>query len=193
MQPALTIIKDEHRALAAVLRGLQYLVQQVRNSQKAPDFALMKSMLAYIEAFPDKLHHPKEDQYLYRILRERTGEVTQTLNLLEEEHRKETEWLNTLRTTLEAYERQASAFEPFSDAVEFYVAAHFSHMNKEEDVIMPVAEKALTEADWNEIATAFRSNQDPLVGTGTQREFRDLFRRIVNLMPAPMGLGPEQS
>lgn len=192
MQRALTIIKDEHRALAAVLRGFQYLVQQIRNSGKAPDFPLMKSMLTYIETFPDKLHHPKEDEYLYRIMRERSSEVDATLDLLEEEHRQEPEWLGRLRTSLELYERDAAAFDGFADAVEFYVASHFSHMNKEEDVVMPVAEKVLTAEDWKSIDAAFSSNQDPLVGTGTQKEFRELFRRIVNLMPAPMGLGPEQ-
>ena len=192
MQRGLTIIKDEHRALAAVLRGFQYLVQQIGNSGKAPDFPLMKSMLTYIETFPDKLHHPKEDEYLYRIMRERTSEVDATLDLLEEEHRQEPEWLGRLRTSLELYERDAGAFDGFADAVEFYVASHFSHMNKEEDVVMPVAEKVLTAEDWQTIDAAFGSNQDPLVGTGTQKEFRKLFRRIVNLMPAPMGLGPEQ-
>lgn len=122
MQRALTIIKDEHRALAAVLRGFQYLVQQIRNSGKAPDFPLMKSMLNYIEAFPDKLHHPKEDEYLYRIMRERTSEVDATLALLDEEHRREPEWLGKLRTTLELFERDESAFDAFAEAVEIYVA-----------------------------------------------------------------------
>jgi len=192
MQRALTIIKDEHRAMAAVLRGFQYLVQQIRNGQAKPDFKLMKSMLDYIEAFPDKLHHPKEDEYLYRILRERTDEVTATLDLLEHEHQQEPTWLNALRETLENYEQDASGFDAFSEEVERYVASHFSHMNKEEDVIMPVAEQVLTAEDWTSIDAAFRSNEDPIVGAGTQREFRELFRRIVNLMPAPMGLGPEQ-
>jgi len=192
MQRALTIIKDEHRAMAAVLRGLQYLIQQIRNGQAKPDFRLMKSMLDYIEAFPDRLHHPKEDEYLYRILRERTDEVTATLDLLEHEHQQEPAWLASLRATLKAYEQDAAGFEAFSQEVEHYVASHFSHMNKEEDVVMPVAEQVLTAEDWTTIDAAFRSNEDPIVGAGTQREFRELFRRIVNLMPAPMGLGPEQ-
>lgn len=192
MQRALTIIKDEHRALAAVLRGLQFLVQQIRNRQAKPDFKLMKSILDYIEAFPDKLHHPKEDEYLYRILRERTDEVAATLDLIEQEHQQESAWLTALRKALTAYERDATGIDAFSEEVERYVASHFSHMNKEEDVVMPVAERVLTPEDWTTIDAAFSSNDDPIVGAGTQREFRELFRRIVNLMPAPMGLGPEQ-
>lgn len=192
MQRALTIIKDEHRALAAVLRGLQYVVEKIRNGQQKPDFVLLKSMLDYIEAFPDKLHHPKEDEYLYRLLRERDPGAVVTLDLLEEEHRQEPEWLRGLRASLESFEQDESNFGTFAKAVESYVASHFSHMNKEEDVILPLAEKALKPEDWKEIDAAFASNEDPLVGIGTQREFRDLFSHIVNLMPAPYGLGPEQ-
>lgn len=192
MQRALTIIKDEHRALAAVLRGLQYVVEKIRNGQQKPDFLLLKSMLDYIEAFPDKLHHPKEDEYLYRLLRERDPGAVMTLDLLEEEHRQEPEWLRGLRASLEGFEQDESKFGTFAKAVESYVASHFSHMNKEEDVILPLAEKALRPEDWKEIDAAFASNEDPLVGIGTQREFRDLFSHIVNLMPAPYGLGPEQ-
>ena len=56
MTAAITIIKDEHRALAAVLHGLLYLNEQVRNAGQKPDFPLLKAMLDYIVAFPDRLH-----------------------------------------------------------------------------------------------------------------------------------------
>jgi len=69
----------------------------------------------------------------------------------------------------------------------------WAHMRKEEEVILPIAQKALLPSDWVEIDAAFRSNSDPLVGVNTRREFRELFRRVVTLMPAPMGLGPAQA
>lgn len=193
MHTAITVIKDEHRALASVLRGFQYIVEHIRTDQQKPDFPLLHAMLDYIESFPDKLHHPKEDAYLYRILRERNTSVVGTLDLLEEEHKSEPVWLKSLRSTLEAYQADSKRFDAFSKEVETYVNSHFSHMNKEEDIVLPIAETALNDQDWAEIDAAFKSNEDPLVGVGTQKQFRDLFRKIVNLMPAPYGLGPERS
>lgn len=192
MTAAITIIKDEHRALGAVLHGLQYLVGQIRDTGQAPDFALMKSMLDYIVAFPDRLHHPKEDEYVYRVLREREPSTAATLDELQDEHRRGPDFTRTLIDALEAYRRDASAFEAFGKAVSSYAAFEWAHMRKEEEVILPIAQKALQPADWTAIDAAFRSNADPMVGVDTQREFRELFRRVVNLMPAPMGLGPEQ-
>jgi len=192
MTAAITIIKDEHRALGAVLHGLLYLIEQVRGSGQKPDFPLMKSMLDYIVAFPDRLHHPKEDEYLYRVLREREPSAAATLDELQDDHRRGPDVTRTMVDALEAYRRDASAFEAFAQAVSSYADFQWAHMRKEEEVILPIAQKALLPADWTEIDAAFRSNADPLVGVDTQREFRELFRLVVTLMPAPMGLGPER-
>jgi hemerythrin-like domain-containing protein len=192
MTAAITIIKDEHRALGAVLHGLLYLIKQVRSAGQKPDFPLMKSMLDYIVAFPDRLHHPKEDEYVYRVLREREPSAAATLDELQDDHRRGPDVTRTMVDTLEAYRLDASAFEAFAQAVSSYADFQWAHMRKEEDVILPIAQKALLPADWTDIDAAFRSNADPLVGVDTQREFRELFRRVVTLMPAPLGLGPEQ-
>ena len=81
-----TIIRDEHRSLAAVIHGLEYLVRDARDSAKPPSFPLLRAMLHYINAFPEKLHHPKEDAYLFRKLRRARRSSTTTLDELERQH-----------------------------------------------------------------------------------------------------------
>ena len=190
MPNAVTIIKDEHRALASVLSGLKYLIEQTRSAGQSPDFPLLKAMLAYIEAFPDKLHHPKEDEYVYKVLRERDPEVARTLDELLDDHRKGPLATRRMVDTLGAYELNSSEFEAFAQAVADYSEFQYAHMRKEEEAVLPVAERAMRASDWAAIDAAFGSNADPLVGVSTQKEFRELFRAVVNLMPAPMGLGP---
>jgi hypothetical protein len=56
--------------------------------------------------------------------------------------------------------------------------------------VLPLAEKALTAQDWTELDAAFLANRDPLTGHEPEQEYRALFSRIVNLLPAPIGLGP---
>ena len=51
-------------------------------------------------------------------------------------------------------------------------------------MILPAAERHLTEADWVEINAAFAENRDPRFGGDTDAEFRRLFSRIANLVPA---------
>ncbi len=55
--------------------------------------------------------------------------------------------------------------------------------------VLPLAEQVLTEADWAELDQAFLANRDPLTGQEPEQEYRELFSRIVALVPAPIGLG----
>ncbi len=192
MAVALTIIRDEHRALASVLKGLQYLLDPVHSGRQKPDFALMKAILAYIEHFPDRLHHPKEDQYLFPVLRQRDPSVCAALDELERQHHNGPDVIARVAQALRDCEANASQLASLKQAVDDYADFQWSHMRKEEQEILPAAERALLPADWELIDAAFKSNNDPLVGVERQQEFRELFRRVVNLMPAPMGLGPAQ-
>lgn len=56
-------------------------------------------------------------------------------------------------------------------------------MRLETRVILPAAFKHLTPDDWNEISKAFTENGDPRFSADTDEEFRQLFVRILNLVP----------
>ena len=83
---AIHIIEDEHRSLAAVLHGLLYLVREIRDHGMKPPFDVLGAMVYYIDAFPERFHHPKEDGYLFLRLRARCPEARPLLDRLEAEH-----------------------------------------------------------------------------------------------------------
>jgi hypothetical protein len=60
-------------------------------------------------------------------------------------------------------------------------------MRREEQEVLPLAEKTLTGEDWQAIDAAFAANQDPVAGV-RERDMQALFTRIVNLAPEPVGL-----
>ena len=78
----------------------------------------------------------------------------------------------------------------FAAVVEAYVAFERNHMRSEETEAIPLAQQYLTPADWAEIDAAFLDHTDPLLGDAVRDDFLDLFRRIVNLAPPPIGVGP---
>ena len=188
---ALRIIEDEHRSLAAVLHGLLYLVREIRLRGEAPDFELLGAMLHYIDAFPERFHHPKEDAYLFRCLRERDPAAAALLDRLEEEHREGARRIRDLHEALARYQREGEgAFGGFAQQVADYANFHWEHMRAEEQEVLPRARRHLTAADWAEIDAAFADNDDPLLGVSARENYRQLFRKIVNLAPPPLGVGP---
>lgn len=191
LNSALAIIHDEHRSLAAIVHGLKYILREVREKDVAPDFRLIWAMIYYIDAFPEKLHHPKENAYLFAKLRQRTREADPVLDELEKQHTEGSHDIRELEHALGYYEAdKPNGFEVFAAAVEKFSELTWQHMNLEEKVVIPLAKKYLTPEDWVELAEAFGENGDPRFGAEPDHEFRDLFSRIVNLAPPPIGVGP---
>jgi hemerythrin-like domain-containing protein len=190
MPQAIRIIEDEHRSIAAVLHGLRHVTREAARAETCPDFRVLHAMLDYIVAFPEKLHHPKEDRYLFSALRACSLDAGPLLDRLQAEHVRGGELIRELLQALVAYEKGGrSEALAFQQAVETYVDFHWAHMRCEEDVLFPLAERVLTKADWLAIATAFKENDDPLAGVKPKVALPSLFRRILLLTPPPVGLG----
>jgi hemerythrin-like domain-containing protein/nucleotide-binding universal stress UspA family protein len=184
MNAPLAILGDEHRSLAAVLHGLEFVVREAREQRTPPSFVLLRAMLHYIREFPEKLHHPKEDAYLFRKLRERTSEFDATLAELERQHVEGGRMVDELERSIARYEADpAKGLEGFAAAVERFASAQMQHMRLETKVILPAARKHLTADDWAQMGRAFADNGDPRFCVDTDEEFRDLFARILNLAP----------
>lgn len=191
LNSALAIIHDEHRSLAAVVHGLRYLVRETRERNSKPDFRLLWAMIFYLDEFPEKLHHPKENTYLFARLRLRTREADAVVAELERQHLAGAERIRDLELALGYYEAgMPEGLERFSAAVEKFADESVKHMALEESTVLPLVKKYLTTEDWVEIGAAFSENGDPRFDTEADQECRDLFTRIVNLAPPPIGVGP---
>jgi len=187
---ALAVIHQEHAALAAMLRSLPLLLEQTRRNAELPDFPLLRAMLFYVDEFPERLHHPKEDRWLFPVVRERCPELAETLAQLESDHEHGERAIRDLEHALLAFEVLGEPRrEAFELAVKGYVDFYLRHMAVEENLVLPAAQRVFDAADWAAIDAAFAANRDPLTGHEPDADYRPLFSRIVNRAPAPVGLG----
>ena len=190
---AVRLIKEEHRSLSAVIHAIEYLVRKAANTGKAPDFRLLHAMMYYIREFPERLHHPNEDRVLFARIKLRTHEADSAIAELEGEHQRGEAMLAKLTITLSNWEADAAnGARKFADALTGFADFYWKHMEKEEKQVLPVAERALSAEDWHAVHAAFEAHSDPMFGDDTANEFRDLFTRIVQLAPPPIGLGPPE-
>jgi len=189
MKTALNIIRDEHRSISAVLHGLKQLAKAAEDSSVQPEFQVFHAMIYYIDQFPERMHHPKEDQYLFARLAKRAPQALALIDELRAEHVKGATLVRDLERALIGLEVgwQGGA-AAFRSAVDAYAEFHWQHMRKEEHDLFPLAERFLTQDDWREIDAAFAGNSDPIADLREQ-DFDKLFTRIVNLAPAPIGVG----
>src|SRR5512139_2723640 len=115
---AITIIQDEHRAITAVIEGLRHVLAQVRSGAATPDHALLGAMFQYIERFPERLHHPKEDDFLFARLRVRRPESVPLLDELHREHEVGRVRFGELKAKWEAYRADPAALRALAEGVD---------------------------------------------------------------------------
>jgi hemerythrin-like domain-containing protein len=188
MKRAIDIIRGEHRALAAVLSGLSEFTEGVAEGRFEPDNDLLEAMISYVTELPDRVHHPKEDDYLFVALRKRAPEIGPVLDLLQIEHRDGPDHTRSLLKALRRYEiGGVPEFHAFRERVKKFVDEQWHHMATEESKVLPLAAKALTAEDWAEIDAQFAKNDNPWEGPAGV--YKALFTRIVSLAPAPIGVG----
>lgn len=186
----LRILHEEHAALAAMLRSILLLLAQHRREGSLPDFGALRAMLFYVDEFPEKRHHYKETALLFPKLRQRTPLANELLDHLDGDHAQGEQAVRELEHSLLAFEMMGETRrEAFEQAAKRYVDFYLTHMRHEEEEILPLAQKLLTPEDWAELDKAFGANRDPLTGHEPEAEYRALFSRITNAVPAPIGLG----
>ena len=189
MKEAIAILKSEHRSISAVLQALKELGRLAHDATARPRFQVLRSMVRYIDEYPERLHHPKEDQHLFARLAARAPEARPLVEELQAEHQEGARLIRELeRALLFMEEGWPVGAREFRKAADAYAEFHWKHMRKEEQQLLPLAERHLTPEDWQAIDAAFARNRDPIAGMH-ERDFDQLFTRIVNLAPAPVGLG----
>ncbi len=189
MKESLRIIQDEHRSISSVLYALKHLTSIAKDATIKPEFKAFRAMIRYIDEYPERLHHPKEDRFLFARLAAACPEARPLIARLESEHREGARLVRELERALLLFEDACpEGWTDFADMVEEYAQFHWDHMRLEEKELLPLAERYFTPQDWAVVDEGFSSNTDPIAKL-KEKDFQALFTRLVSLAPAPVGLG----
>lgn len=190
MMEAMRIISEEHRSLWRLTVVLDQLKAEMLENGPQPSLTTVEQILEYIDSYIDRMHHPKEDIYLFPKVLLRCPEVKPSIDYLQRQHVDGPRFLERVRERA----RDVAEGKPNSEVEFFQDLDHFithlqDHIRIEEKDVLPMAREHLTPEDWAEVDAPFGRNDDPLFGTNIRAEFADLHARLVLSAPAPIGLG----
>jgi len=180
MPAVIDSIRKEHVNMAKLLTLLdrQFVIF---DSGGSPDYELVSKVVEYLNDWSDRWHHPKEDLVLDK-LRHRDAAAAEAVGDLEAGH----EALEALTDRFQEVIREVLLGEELPRDQVSRLAADFinsqrRHMQGEETVFLPAAERALTTEDWADIAMRIGDPQDPLFGQSVEKRFERLRRDILAL------------
>ena len=190
---AMRILMDEHQSLAAIIHAIRHMIGEIGAGRLQPDHKLLEAMVHYLDAYPEKRHHPKEDEFLFGPLRARTHDADAVLDKLDAEHADAEARIAVLEAAVKAYAQDPKGFEAFKTAFNAYAEFYRTHMMTEEREVLPLIRKHFTAEDWEKANAGFIAD-DPLGGTRAtaragEEDFAQIFSKLVAAAPAPIGLG----
>jgi hemerythrin-like domain-containing protein len=185
------ILVEEHRTLRIVLKILQRLLHEVSQSRLPADFQLLSVVLYYIDDFPERVHHPREDRQLFPLIRRRIARFDPLIERLRTDHAHSAQMLVRIQRDLVHFQAgAANGVSRLSANVAAYAGLLEEHMQAEEQLLLDVRDE-LTEDDWEHLARGFGADRDPLTEDATRHEFRVLRARILTSLPTKMRLEHE--
>lgn len=168
---------QEHAYFNRLLVLLQHEVD-LFHCDANPNYQLMLDIIAYLHEYGDRYHHPREDEAFRRLVKACPDRAL-PIARLQQEHRVIDRAGQHLRELLEqAIEGTVTRRIEIEMAAATYLVYYGNHIAKEEEDILPRAERVLSASDWQPVVDAVPAAPDPLFGSSPPERFHQLRRSI---------------
>jgi len=175
MNPIKELI-TEHEAVRMTLRILNRISEEIDKTAKIPNPEHLKQLFEFFSVFVDKCHHGKEEELLFPAMEavgisRKGGPIGVMLN----EHQQGRDLVAKMKRALSQYLNgdtgAAQKLKGFADA---YIALLNLHIDKENNVLFPMAQQHLLENKLAELKKGFDKIETDKIGTGKHEEFHQM-------------------
>ncbi|MCZ7574067.1 MAG: hemerythrin domain-containing protein [Ardenticatenaceae bacterium] len=204
MQPTDTL-KEEHRAIERMLQVLERVCGRVEDGEEInPDH--LEGMLEFFKVFADKSHHGKEEALLFPAMaeagvpvedgpiapfleehvtgREYVQGMSQTVDRYREsvldEHTVGREYVQGMSEAVAKYRSGGDhqVLSRFAEIANDYIALLTGHIEREDNMLFPIADAHLSEEQQEELEQQFAIVDREEIGTTRQEELLELLNHL---------------
>jgi hemerythrin-like domain-containing protein len=172
-------LKAEHRAIERMLRVLGGVSERLESGDPV-DAAHLAQIVEFIQVFADRCHHGKEEDLLFVAMAE-AGIPTEggPIGVMLREHVSGREYVGTMNHAAKQYVAgNAQAAEAFAAAARGYVELLRQHIAKEDNILYPMADRALSQAKQDELLEEFEVVEQERIGPGRHEAFHKLLEDL---------------
>ncbi len=174
MTQAIEDLRGEHTAILAALQTLGALSRRVEKGQDV-DRRDIHAFVGFLREFADKCHHGKEEGILFpALVKAGIPEKGGPVGVMLSEHVKGRELVKKMEAAFAGSPNPAA----FVEAASLYAALLEAHIAKENEVLFPAAEKALSEPQMAEIFKGFEQHEEKVIGAGRHEELHALLKKL---------------
>jgi hemerythrin-like domain-containing protein len=160
-------LKNEHRVILRMIKILLVASDKLEEGEAvSPD--VFKKAVEFIRVFADRCHHGKEEGELFPAL-ERKGILKHRgpIAVMLMEHEQGRLFVKGLSEAVEKYEKGDEATKnAIVENARGYADLLDQHIYKEDNILYPMGDKLLSEADNRELLEKFERIEKDIIGKG---------------------------
>jgi len=156
-------INAEHKVIAAIMNVLETEVSALESKGEF-DIDLVRLIIRYMEEYPDRFHHPKEE-LLFDAAAARDPEFRERASVIRSQHRALPELTANVKAIIDAIDFGES--RPRADVLKTlraYIDYERSHIVSEAGGLFPDLDDILSPEDWALAEVKVAAMEDPLTG-----------------------------
>jgi hemerythrin-like domain-containing protein len=140
----------------------------------------IERIIDFLKTFADKCHHGKEENALFPALVEAgIPKERGPIGVMLHEHTVGREYIKEISTKTERFKSGTSdALQLIANNLLSYVNLLHTHIQKEENILFPMAEKVLSAQKLNEIYEHFGRIEEEVIGHGVHEQFHELLNKL---------------
>lgn len=180
MSKAIADLMNEHEAILSALQILERMLTGMEKTGSV-NAADVQAFLGFLKEFADKCHHGKEEGLLFPALvaagiPEQGGPVGAMLA----EHSQGRQLIREMEESLS----DGGDLARLRKAAGGYAAVLRNHIQKENMVLFPMAERALKEDQLEKLYEGFEEHEEKVIGHGRHEELHAMLHSLEEKYPA---------
>jgi len=172
-------LRAEHGGILRMMEILQAVRQRMISGEKVTKDHIAH-ILEFLKVFVDRCHHGKEEEFLFPALEEAgIPKEGGPIGVLLQEHQTGRELVGRMNASLDGLGKgDREAESPFKEAAEDYIGLLRQHIDKENNVLFPLADQRLPQERQHRLSEQFDRLERERIGEGRHEAFHELLEDL---------------
>jgi hemerythrin-like domain-containing protein len=173
-------LKMEHEAVNVTLRILDSICNDAEKTGQIRNPEHLKQLMDFFKVFVDTCHHTKEEELLFPALEEvGVSRESGPIGVMLKEHQLGRDYVANMTAALARYsdDGEKAARDLVKNARD-YITLLAQHIEKENNVLFPIADKNLSDEKQAEIWEGFETIEKQKIGAGKHEAFHKMIASL---------------
>ena len=173
-------LKIEHEAVKVTLRILDSICNDTEKTGEIANPDHLEQLLEFFKVFVDTCHHTKEEELLFPALEEvGVSRESGPIGVMLREHQQGREYVVKMKTALARYiDDDGAAAGDLITSARAYIALLIQHIDKENNVLFPIAERNLSDEKQAVLWEGFETIETEKIGAGKHDAFHKMIESL---------------